>query len=304
MPPLWESALEAQFNAVKLSRISVNVLRENPDKFGGTIRHDLIKVDENVVKFLPRATAFAWHKELTRAVWESSASIPGDAMVTADLLPESGPRAIAWWWFEWPLPAVNSVRYPDTETVRGLMLVQDETGIVVIEFRDGGQEIPLIPGVRFFIPRGRTLDQLDHFDPDDASNDVGIRGLSTSAGDTLPQMRRMGRFVLAACVFLRQRIVQSSDVHIERHLRKRIQREHPDVMPSVKLIALRRAESSQHDGGDTRQVEWSCQWIVQGHWRNQKIKEGHRLIYIEKYIKGPEDKPLRVHPQTVFDVKR
>jgi hypothetical protein len=298
--PIWEAALESQFTAVKVSRMSAKVLQENPEKFGD-MSEALVKVDRKVVKYLPSAAAFAWRSDLTQAVWESSASIPGDAAVTSDLIPEA---QVAWWWFEWPLPMEHPGTNPKitAKTIRGLMLVQDMSGLVVIEFRDS-DPIPLIPGMRFYLPCGLTIDRLDRYDPDSA-DDVGVRALDTASGSTVPEMRRLARFVLAACVFLRQRIVQASEVHIERHFRKRIEREHPEAVPSVKIITLRRAESSQHDGGETRQVEWSCQWIVQGHWRNQKIKEGHRLIYIENYIKGPDDKPLRVHPQTVFEVKR
>lgn len=298
--PLWESALEAQFTAIRVARMSANIFRDHPETFGDT-GSLLLQVDRNIVKYLPSAGTFAWHADLTQAVWESSASIPGDAMATPDIVPES---PLAWWWFEWPLPEELSSTDPGVtrQTIRGLMLVQDETGLVVVEFRDA-KEIPLVPGVRFFLPYGVTIDRLEHYDPD-GPDDLGIRALDTaSSNSTYPELKRITRFVLAACVFLRQRIVQASEVHIERHFRKRIEREYPDAVPSVKVITLRRAESSPHDGGETRQVEWSCQWIVQGHWRNQKIKEGHRLIYIEKYIKGPDDKPLRVHPQTVFEVK-
>ena len=42
-------------------------------------------------------------------------------------------------------------------------------------------------------------------------------------------------------------------------------------------------------------VDWTHQWIVDGHWRNQPYGVGHslrRLQWIAPFIKGPEDAPL------------
>lgn len=67
----------------------------------------------------------------------------------------------------------------------------------------------------------------------------------------------------------------------------------------VTVIRLRRRKSRPADSaGD---VDWSCQWIVRGHWRKQwypKQRE-HRQRYVAPYIKGPQDKPLRVTDRAV-----
>ena len=66
----------------------------------------------------------------------------------------------------------------------------------------------------------------------------------------------------------------------------------------VKIVRLRRPRQppkalDEHLGTT---VEWSHQWIVNGHWRNQYLPsiKGHRLQWIAPYVKGPEDKPLVV----------
>ncbi|GAI71048.1 unnamed protein product [marine sediment metagenome] len=68
------------------------------------------------------------------------------------------------------------------------------------------------------------------------------------------------------------------------------------------MIVLRKAV---YKGGGHRDVEWACQWIVGGHWRNQwyPSKHEYRPKYIASYIKGPEDKPLR-NPGRLFAVVR
>jgi hypothetical protein len=43
--------------------------------------------------------------------------------------------------------------------------------------------------------------------------------------------------------------------------------------------------------------EYSCQWIVKPHWRQQAYGPGRSLrkaILIAEHIRGPQDKPLRV----------
>jgi hypothetical protein len=61
----------------------------------------------------------------------------------------------------------------------------------------------------------------------------------------------------------------------------------------VMVIRLRRAHV-EHATGETKEIPWSHQWIVNGHWRNHyypKLKT-HRQIWIHPYVKGPEDRPL------------
>jgi hypothetical protein len=67
------------------------------------------------------------------------------------------------------------------------------------------------------------------------------------------------------------------------------------VLPDVRVIRLREPEmhgSRQREGG----VEYSHRWLVGAHWRNQwyPSKAQHAPKLIEAYVKGPEDKPLKV----------
>lgn len=72
---------------------------------------------------------------------------------------------------------------------------------------------------------------------------------------------------------------------------KRFERE-----PGVLWLTLRHAKGAkdvagghQNGGGDGR--EYSCRWLVRGHWR--KLASG-KLTWVKPYVKGPEDKPLRI----------
>lgn len=78
----------------------------------------------------------------------------------------------------------------------------------------------------------------------------------------------------------------------QRAARRRMTRAHLPVSP-ITIINLRRVSGGEHEETG---VDWQHRWVVRGHWRRQPYKENgeviHRYIYINPYLKGPEDKPL------------
>lgn len=103
--------------------------------------------------------------------------------------------------------------------------------------------------------------------------------------------------------FIQQKILVTS-----RHITSRATRRR--VAPSrsaeadINIVKLRSVVRHDHKGEELP-VEWSCRWLVRGHWRDQwfpSIKK-NRPIWIRPYIKGPEDKPLR-DPGRLFAVVR
>ncbi len=81
----------------------------------------------------------------------------------------------------------------------------------------------------------------------------------------------------------------------------RAERRRIDLMPNrpqhdplfVRLRRLsRQGESDALRNGQA--IEWSHQWAVSGHWRNQWYARDqlHRPVWVAPYIKGPADKPL------------
>lgn len=82
-----------------------------------------------------------------------------------------------------------------------------------------------------------------------------------------------------------------------RPVRRRAQRAGHDTGP-IRLLHLRRAQrenAGQADGDDVHSREYTCRWMVRGHWRQQwyATRQVHRPIWIAPHIKGPEDQPLR-----------
>lgn len=104
------------------------------------------------------------------------------------------------------------------------------------------------------------------------------------------------RWLLACWRLMQQTVTSVVEEPAPRALRRQVERQNlPDK--GVSVIQLRSRALGQQPGHS--EVEWSHQWLVRGHWRNQPCKDTDgewttRLVWIHPYVKGPEDKPLLV----------
>lgn len=114
----------------------------------------------------------------------------------------------------------------------------------------------------------------------------------------------MRRCVAAFLAFIMQPIVVTQRTEVSRSTRKRLQRTGLTLEPLVKVATLRRREYPVKQ--KSQPVDWSCQWIVKTHWRNQPYpsKGIHKPKLIAAYVKGPEDKPLKKPGISLFAVIR
>jgi hypothetical protein len=92
----------------------------------------------------------------------------------------------------------------------------------------------------------------------------------------------------------------------------------------VNVVTLRRARAEGDASGEPRDIDWSCCWPVQGHHRHTRLvpgaaphhatpaasDRGHCALcggavsWVHGYVKGPDDKPLRVHDKTLYRLSR
>lgn len=110
----------------------------------------------------------------------------------------------------------------------------------------------------------------------------------------------------AALAFMEQRILVSPWSYAPRSTRKRSISVFKEDRP-VRVVQLRRAQQQGHGHQDAAGVEWSCQWLVSGHWRQQpcgKDRAERRPTFILPYVKGNPDKPMRLPAERVFAVVR
>jgi hypothetical protein len=294
----WMMAIETQFAALRFWN------EQSPDAVKANSQHWIY---ENRTA-LRRATPYAWTTDTATAVLLASRSMPNDTKLSWAGLPLAWDTPM-WWWFDGPLPWKAVLDDDDDKEempVRGLLLsleqdaTRDETGEVIdADPPCLSVSVHLASSTHLGFWRGLRWEF-------DRTIDENVEGLLLNEEDGV-LAADISRFIAAAFVWLNQRICQFRSGHIERHRRKQLVRENKQPVASdVKIIELRRVESSPPPLGHVSEpVDWSCRWILSGHWRNQAYANAeHKLIYILPYVKGPEDKPLRVPTHTVYAVRR
>lgn len=83
-----------------------------------------------------------------------------------------------------------------------------------------------------------------------------------------------------------------------RQARRRGERAGVTNDSKVRIVTLRRRHrSTPHEDSESRAVDWSHRWFVNGYWRWQPVGPGRqerRLTWVRPHVKGPEDKELQV----------
>lgn len=129
-----------------------------------------------------------------------------------------------------------------------------------------------------------------------------------SIGDSTEQpTREHVRWVATLLEFLGQRIVVRSQRVASRPAQRNAARQNFQHSPIVNVVELRRREHHYTEReGQPNPREWSCQWLVRGHWRQQWYPSlgTHQPRWIEPYAKGPNDKPLKSPSAQIFAVVR
>jgi hypothetical protein len=112
------------------------------------------------------------------------------------------------------------------------------------------------------------------------------------------------RFVLASWLWMKQRVMLPQPVNVSTSASKSAER--AGAVAACNVVILRRSDDSCQSDGSGEAKEFSCQWLVRGHWRQQFYPSTgeHRPLWIEPYVKGPDDKPFKLPTQTVFAVSR
>lgn len=252
---------------------------------------------------LSHGDSYYWSRELSLAMEKVASTVPPDAR----LVPEDLPSDWGFFLFAHPvevdargaidLPdiydhreqiAIAALNWGSIETVNGKRGI----GVCAYERADCGCLIPEHM-TSIFPPEtlGEFLAGLEH------SGDA-LTGLERSA--------QLGALLYASLAFIRDRIVTTPARVVERHVRRRLAREGYHHEPLVRVVELRRKAAHSEHAGESESVEWSHQWIVSGHWRQQWYPslDTTQPRWIMPYVKGPEDKPLKPPRAKVFAVVR
>jgi hypothetical protein len=72
----------------------------------------------------------------------------------------------------------------------------------------------------------------------------------------------------------------------------------------ITVVTLRRPRHAPNEDYEPKNVDWTHRWLVSGHWRNQYFPsiDMHRQIWVGSYVKGPDDKPLKIRKVRIFEL--
>lgn len=118
------------------------------------------------------------------------------------------------------------------------------------------------------------------------------------------------RWVYAAFHLMSQKLATTVKHDADRATRRRLERERQSTpetpAPTVRVVTLRRLEMVRSTGPQSHKVHWQYQWRVRGFWREQwyAAERVHKKIWIEDFIKGPSDKPLKPPVHTIYVARR
>lgn len=122
--------------------------------------------------------------------------------------------------------------------------------------------------------------------------------------------------IAAAQMFMTQRFIGKRKEEVAQKSRRRLERAGDTTIPTIKTVILRReaeagAAKAAGEPAPETGVNWNYQWFVTGGWQKRRIgprdkpeEQSHRPVYIDSYVKGPKDKPLKLPKATVLKVAR
>jgi hypothetical protein len=110
-------------------------------------------------------------------------------------------------------------------------------------------------------------------------------------------------------VFFRLVMQRLTEVSVLEGPPRAIRRRHERAgykVPRYSVVRLRRPKRAPGSHADEREAKWRLNYrtVTRGHWRQQWYPSlsAHRQIWIDEFIRGPEDAELVIKPR-VFDVR-
>lgn len=111
-------------------------------------------------------------------------------------------------------------------------------------------------------------------------------------------MPRYHRFLFVLWSMLRGRIAVMHRTRPSRTASRRWERDHKLAPSDIVVITLRRPQTDTRSDEAARSIEWTHQWIVDGHWApywcGPRSDPHQEYRWLAPYVKGPKDKPLVV----------
>lgn len=325
--PAHLEALEHQWRSYKFNSGIAPRIRDNA----------IGALQNKTIVALRAADTFCWAPQTTQAVMAAAEGLPVECAPGVSALGDlAEANRSGWWWFQEPLQ-VQTTGSPGSEQPVAALLwnyglqstpplpdfpnaprepkmgLWFQTFVMARVPINGREQGAAIPTTAWIWHDGVSLQRL----PDTLTREYnrvyrdGHTGFDACGiAETVDAAMAFSRFFMAAAAWLRQKIVvESHGGQGIRQAARQLQREHKlPEMPRVRVIELRRSEYVKRDDtatdGTGRRL--SVRFVVRGFWRNQwyATRKEHAPKYIESYLKGPSDAPMKTAAPTVFVVRR
>jgi len=256
---------------------------------------------------LERGDTFYMEPQFCGLVEHARATIPDDLPYEAAWLHAPS----GWMWLETPflMPRVYQ-----QDTHRGEIRIHAvgwrETAAGQIQVTAFQRSSDYVPGSEGFAPwscfllrDGDVLGERIREFEDAARTSTGGHYIEGRDADQMHEIR----WVYAALHLMAQRLAVTVQHATDRVTRRRAERDGMTPPPFVHAITLRRLQQAREQAGAAvGGREWNWQWLVGGHWRNQWFPASgtHRPVFIDSYIKGPGDKPLKPETTRIYVARR
>jgi hypothetical protein len=274
------------------------LLAENEVRGSG--RDEAEKVRREVAQTLENAEPFWWSEELAGMAEVTSRSLPSWTLTEQDAPANSG-----FFWFSKPVPfagASSDPDYPDLG-LRAIswqpVLFTENPDALFMQFCFWTEHGGRLAGAP--LPSSVWLWEVG------SSLDTALRDAEEGGTNVHVRMARFCRFTAACWALLGQSLLVAPRERVDRGAARRLKRDGSQLQPLVRVVQLRRVEHTASHGPGGEPVEWSCRWVVRGHWRQQPYGPGQaqrRPTWIAPHVKGPDEKPLKAPQATIFAVTR
>jgi hypothetical protein len=247
---------------------------------------------------LKSGNPFYWDATTCELVTATALQMPPMTLRPEDLIVPFG-----FCWFARPLPLAVPDGFPRSLPLVGYAWGEvPGRGVMLMPFSPSPKRHSGAPTQLTMWEYGHSFEQLAESVTNLARKDAHLKDREIQAVRRVEQMR----YIAACTVFMQQRILTQHTERADRSTRRRLDRAGWTHDPEIKVIRLRRASSSPSSESGHEPVEWTCQWVVSGHWRQQfyPSTNEHRPVFVLPYIKGPEGLPLKAPAERVFAVVR
>jgi len=287
---------------------------------------------------LRAADTYCWAPQTTQAVQAAAEGLPRECSPSVSTLGDiAHMNRSGWWWFQEPIPVQTTDKPGTSQPVVALLWryglqdvqpppdfpqLQPEPRVglwlqtfVMQRLPLGGRQMDVaVPTLAWIWHDGTTIEQLPTrlMREYQRINDEGKTGPdSTDMQGTIVASMAFSRFFVAAAAWLRQKIViETHGGQGIRQAARQLQRQlNLAETPRVRVVELRRSQYVKREDtvSDATGRKLTCRFVVKGFWRNQwyATRQEHAQIYIESFLKGPADAPLKsAASSTVYVVRR